>query len=159
MAVRDILTDPHPLLHEPCEAVEDFGDTLKDLSRDLCDTLADRGAIGLSAPQIGRPERLIAVHVPDDDRDLCVYVNPEIIKRRGFAIIEESCLSVPGVEAPVMRAAQVLVRYQNLEGETLEKEVSGLHAVCVQHETDHLDGKLFVDRLSWWRRRRLRKAA
>ncbi|MEL7045882.1 MAG: peptide deformylase [Pseudomonadota bacterium] len=159
MAVREILTDPHPILHEPCKAIDDFGQGLAQLSQDLCDTLADSGAIGLSAPQIGRTERLIAVHVPDDERELCIYVNPEIIRRRGFAIIEESCLSVPGVEASVMRAAQVLVRYQDLAGETREEEVSGLHAVCVQHETDHLEGKLFVDRLSWWRRRRLRKAA
>ncbi|MEO1078774.1 MAG: peptide deformylase [Pseudomonadota bacterium] len=159
MAVREILTDPNPILHEPCKAIDDFGHGLAQLSQDLCDTLADSGAIGLSAPQIGRAERLIAVHVPDDERELCIYANPEIIKRRGFAIIEESCLSVPGVEASVMRAAQVLVRYQDLAGETKEEEVSGLHAVCVQHETDHLEGKLFVDRLSWWRRRRLRKAA
>ena len=159
MAIREILTDPHPLLRERCRSVEAFGHELTQLSQDLCDTMKDSGAIGLSAPQIGRAERLIAVHVPDDERDLCIYVNPEIIKRRGFAIIEESCLSVPGVEAPVMRAAQVLVRYQDLAGETREEEVSGLHAVCVQHETDHLEGKLFVDRLSWWRRRRLRKAA
>ncbi|MEE4277569.1 MAG: peptide deformylase [Halieaceae bacterium] len=159
MAVRDILIDPHPILREQCAEVTDFGEPCADLLRDLCDTLAASGAIGLSAPQIGAAQRIVAVHVPDDGRGLCVYTNPELIRKRGLAIIEESCLSVPGVEAPVMRSAQVLIRYRDENGDEAETEVDGLHAVCLQHEMDHLEGKLFTDRLSWWRRRRLRRAA
>jgi peptide deformylase len=159
MAIRDILTDPHPLLREQCAEVMDFDAATAALHRDLCDTLAASGAIGLSAPQIGEAQRIIAVHVPDDGRGLCVYINPELQRKRGFAIIAESCLSIPGVEAPVMRSAQVQIRYRTEDGQEAETEVDGLHAVCLQHEMDHLEGRLFTDRLSWWRRRRLRRAA
>lgn len=159
MTVRTILEDPHPLLHEVCDAVSVFDESVHQLTTDLADTLADSGAIGLSAPQIGETVRALAVHVPDDGRGLQIYLNPEIITKRGFAIIEESCLSVPGVEGKVMRSAQLQLRYQDQNGEAQEAEVDGLHAVCVQHEIDHLDGKLFTERLSWWKRRRLRRAA
>lgn len=159
MAIRSVLTDPDPLLRTPCQSVDGFGTPLSGLVADLVDTLADSGAIGLSAPQIGDTRRVLAVHVPDDEHGLRLYVNPRIIAKRGFAIIEESCLSLPGVEAPVWRAAQVRVAFQNERGEDKALEVDGLHAMCLQHEIDHLDGKLFVDRLSWWRRRLLRRAA
>jgi len=159
VTIRHVLTDPDPLLRSRSRPIENFDDSLTGLIQDLTDTLADSGAIGLSAPQIGDARRVVAVHVPDDERGLCVYVNPQILAKRGFAIIEESCLSVPGVNAHVLRAAQVRVSFCRGQGEEEETEVSGLHAVCLQHEIDHLDGKLFVDRLSWWRRRLLRRAA
>lgn len=159
MAIRRVLTDPDPLLRTRCERVERFDPALAGLVEDLVDTLADSGAIGLSAPQIGDARRVLAVHVPDDEHGLCLYVNPRVLAKRGVAVITESCLSLPGVEAHVWRAAQVRVAFQNDRGEAEEREVDGLHAVCLQHEIDHLDGKLFVDRLSWWRRRLLRRAA
>ncbi|MEE4108962.1 MAG: peptide deformylase [Halieaceae bacterium] len=159
MAIRSVLTDPDPRLRTPCQPVDRFDASLSGLVEDLVDTLADSGAIGLSAPQIGDTRRVLAVHVPDDERGLRVYLNPTILARRGVAIIEESCLSLPGIEAHVWRAAQVHVAFQNERGEDEELEVDGLHAVCLQHEIDHLDGRLFVDRLSWWRRRLLRRAA
>jgi peptide deformylase len=159
MAVQPILEDPDPTLHEVCTAISTFDDAVTDLVTDLVDTLAASGAIGLSAPQIGETCRALAVHVPDDGRGLRIYLNPEIINKRGFAIIEESCLSIPGIEGRVMRSAQVQLRYQDADGTVQETEVDGLHAVCVQHEIDHLNGVLFTERLSWWKRRRLRRAA
>jgi peptide deformylase len=159
MAIRTILEDPHPTLHAVCTGVSHFGDSLAALCTDLVDTLDASGAIGLSAPQIGESLRVLAVHVPDDGRGLRLYLNPEIVGKRGFAIIEESCLSIPGVEGRVMRSAQLQVRHQDREGTWQETEIDGLHAVCVQHEIDHLDGILFTERLSWWKRRRLRRAA
>lgn len=159
MTIASIVTDPDPRLHERCHPVVNFDPDVDGLIADLRDTLTASGAIGLSAPQIGRPERVIAVDVPDDGRGLQIYINPEIVSKRGFAIIEESCLSVPGVEGRVLRAAQVRLRYRDRTGAEREAEVDGLHAVCVQHEIDHLDGVLFTQRLSWWKRRRLRKAA
>ena len=159
MAIVDIRTDPDPLLHQRSAPVDAFDDDLAALIDNLRDTLAHHGAIGLAAPQIGRLQRVVAIHVPDDGRGLQVYVNPEIIAKRGLAIIEESCLSVPGVEGRVMRAAQVLVRRSDRAGHVEECEVDGLHAVCLQHEIDHLEGKLFTERLSWLRRLRLRRAA
>lgn len=159
MAVVDILTDPDPRLRATCAPIGEFGNALVPLLTDLRETLAASGAIGLSAPQIGAAKRVIIVDVPGDGRGSCVYINPEVQARRGFAIIEESCLSVPGVEGRVRRAAQVLLSYQDEDGHLLEAEIDGLHAVCVQHEIDHLDGVLFTERLSWWKRRRLRRAA
>ena len=159
MAIRSVLTDPDPILRTPCQPVDRFGTPLSGLVEDLADTLTDSGAIGLSAPQIGDTRRVLAVHVPDDGHGLRLYVNPKILARRGVAIIEESCLSLPGIEARVWRAAQVRVAFNNDRGKEEELEVDGLHAVCLQHEIDHLDGRLFVDRLSWWRRRLLRRAA
>ena len=159
MAVRTILEDPHPLLHAVCEVVETFDDTLDELVTDLRDTLEASGAIGLSAPQIGSSLRVLAVHVPDDGRGAQIYVNPEIEVKRGFAIIEESCLSLPGVAGNVVRSAQIQLRYKDTQGQPVEAEIDGLHAICVQHEIDHLNGKLFTERLSWWKRRRLRRAA
>jgi peptide deformylase len=126
---------------------------------DLCDTLAHHGAIGLAAPQIGVMQRVLVIHVPDDDRGRQVYINPEIIAKRGLAIIEESCLSLPGIEGRVMRAAQVVVRTSDCRGRMEEREIDGLHAMCLQHEIDHLNGKLFSERLSWFRRLRMRGAA
>lgn len=159
MAVVTILTDPHPLLRQRCGDVESFDDGLARLVDDLRDTLAEHRAIGLAAPQIGAPQRVLVVHVPDDGRGPQVYINPEIVARRGLAIIEESCLSVPGIEGRVMRAAQVVVRTCDSEGRVEERDIDGLHAMCLQHEIDHLEGRLFIDRLSWLRRLRLRRAA
>jgi len=159
VAIRSVLTDPDPLLRTRCEPVDQFGTSLSGLVEDLVDTLADSGAIGLSAPQIGDARRALVVHVPDDERGLRVYLNPMILAKKGFALTEESCLSLPGVEANVWRSAQVRVAFRNIQGEDEELEVDGLHAVCLQHEIDHLDGKLFVDRLSWLRRQILRRAA
>ena len=99
------------------------------------------------------------MEVPDDDYGAQTYVNPEIIWSKTPGLIEESCLSVPGIVGNVVRATRVGVRASGLDGERFEREVTGMHAVCLQHEMDHLEGKLFIDRLSWFRRLRIRRAA
>ncbi|GAB5413849.1 MAG: peptide deformylase [Congregibacter sp.] len=159
MTTRRIIELPDHRLREVSERVDIFDTQLQRLIDDLLATLSAHGGIGLCAPQIGTLKRVAVIHVPGDNYGQQVYINPEILAsaRRGF--VEESCLSVPGIVGNVFRATQVHVRAQNSEGEFFEQEVDGMHAVCLQHEIDHLDGKLFIDRLSWLKKLRLKMAA
>lgn len=158
MALRTVIEVPDPRLRQLCDAVEDFGEPLQSLATDLTDTLAALGGIGLCAPQIGAMQRVIVVHVPGDAYGLQVYVNPEVMARSTPGFIAESCLSVPGIEGNVMRSTRVCLKAQGLDGEVFERDIDGIHAVCVQHEIDHLNGILFTDRLSWLKKLRLRLA-
>lgn len=159
MAILDIIEIPDERLREHSEAVSSFDDDLQQQVDDLFETLGHSGAIGLSAPQAGILKRIIVVHVPDDDFGARVYINPEILKRSKSRYVEESCLSVPGIEGNVVRCIRVTLRAQDVHGKLCEFDVDGLHAVCVQHEMDHLDGILFTDRLSWFKKLRLRMAS
>lgn len=159
MSQRAIIEYPDPRLREPCEAVTAFDASLEELVNDLFDTLGTGSAIGLSAPQIGQLKQVLVVHVPDDDYGPRCYINPEILSTAGYGIVEESCVSVPGVVGNVIRHPQVDVRAWDVHGEAFETRLEGMHAVCLQHEMDHLQGKLFIDRLSWFRRLRIRRAA
>ncbi|WOJ97128.1 peptide deformylase [Congregibacter brevis] len=156
MAVLDIIEVPDERLREHSERVTEFDDALRGQVRDLLDTLKHTQGIGLSAPQAGILKRIILVHVPDDEFGERLYINPEILSKSKSRYVQESCLSVPGVEATVVRCTRLKVRAQDANGETKEFDVDGLHAVCVQHELDHLDGVLFTDRLSWFKKLRLR---
>jgi peptide deformylase len=155
MSRLNILEHPDPVLRRPSAPVTDFDDALATLIDDLFDTMAETRAIGLSAPQAGCLQQVIAVHVPDDGFGPQAYVNPEILDSAVPGIVEEGCLSVPGVLGNVVRATRIRVRAQDRHGETFERDVDGMHAVCVQHEMDHLVGKLFIDRLSWFKRLRV----
>lgn len=155
MSRLTIIEHPDPVLRQTSAPVTDFDDGLGTLIDDLFDTMEQTRAIGLSAPQAGRLQRVIAVHVPDDGFGPQAYVNPEILDSSVPGIVEEGCLSVPGVLGNVVRATRVRVRAQDRNGETFERDVDGMHAVCVQHEMDHLVGKLFIDRLSWFKRLRV----
>lgn len=159
MAELPILEYPDPVLREVSKDVEVFDEQLVGFVDDLFDTMAARGGLGLSAPQVGRLERVLVVHVPDDGQGPVVYVNPEILKTAAPGFVEEGCISVPGILGNVVRATQIRIRAQDLQGGSYERDLSGMHAVCVQHEIDHLDGRLFIDRLSWFRRMRIRAAA
>lgn len=159
MPIRGLLVDPDPMLREVSKPVTAFDQGLHELIRDLRDTLTASAAIGLSAPQIGVRQRALAVHVPDDEFGLQIYLNPKILARSTPGFIEETCLSLPGVKASVIRATRVRVRAAAPDGREYERDVHGMHAVCLQHEIDHLDGTLFVDRLFWWQRLRLKFAA
>jgi peptide deformylase len=159
MTAQPILEYPDPTLRETSQPVAAFDDGLSALVDDLFDTLAERGGLGLSAPQLGRLERVLVVHVPDDDEGPSVYVNPEILKSGAPGLVEEGCISVPGVLGNVVRATRIRIRAQDLQGNAYERDLDGMHAVCVQHEIDHLNGRLFIDRLSWFRRMRIRSAA
>lgn len=150
---------PEERLREYSLPVTQFDDVLHGQVNDLIETLAHSGGIGLSAPQVGISKRIILVHVPDDAYGAQLYINPDILSKSTPRFVEESCLSVPGIEGNVVRATRLKVRAQNLDGETFELDVDGMHAVCVQHELDHLDGVLFIDRLSWFKKLRLKIAA
>lgn len=159
MAILDIIEMPDERLREHSLPVTQFDIALHDQINDLTETLKHTGGIGLSAPQAGIPKRIILVHVPDDAYGTRLYINPEILSKSTPRFVEEGCLSVPGIEGNVVRATRLKVRAQNLDGEIFELDVDGMHAVCVQHELDHLDGVLFIDRLSWFKKLRLKIAA
>ncbi|WOJ92760.1 peptide deformylase [Congregibacter variabilis] len=159
MAILDIIEMPDERLREQSAPVTVFDEALQGQVGDLFDTLGETGGIGLSAPQAGISKRIILVNVPDDDYGAQLYINPEVISKSTPRFVEESCLSVPGIEGNVVRATRLKVRAQNLDGESFELDVDGMHAVCVQHELDHLEGVLFIDLLSWFKKLRLKIAA
>ncbi|MGF1507987.1 MAG: peptide deformylase [Myxococcota bacterium] len=155
MPQRTILEVPDPRLRLPATPVEDFDESLKTLVADLIDTLHHSGtAIGLCAPQVADPRRVLVMDLSSRRCEPQVYINPVIQSRARFTFAEESCLSVPGVLVNVWRATRVLVQAQDPTGAPFERELDGLHAVCLQHEMDHFAGKLLVDRM--WFLQRLR---
>lgn len=160
MAVREIVLYPNDVLTEPTEPVAVVNDEIRQLVQDLTDTMYDAPGVGLAAPQIGVLKRVAVIDVsrPDDDRDLKVLINPEVVERSGSITWEEGCLSFPQLYEKIDRAHDVVVRALNERGETYEIEASELLAVALQHEIDHLDGVLFIDRMSHLKKRRaLRK--
>ena len=154
MSVRDVVEYPDPRLLRSTTAVTEFDAPFGRFVDDLVDTLQATPGMGLSAPQIGASHAVFAINDTDAADSTTVYVNPQILTRAGFCVVEEQCLSLPGVRANVFRAAAVHIRAQDRDGATFERELSGMPAVCFQHELDHLDGKVFIDRLStlrrWW---------
>ena len=150
MALRKILHYPDPLLKRKSETVTEFNDELRQLAEDMAETMYDAPGVGLAAPQIGVLKRLVVIDCSgsDEPNDLLVAVNPEIIATEGESVEEEGCLSVPGFWANVKRAETATLRYQDVEGTVHERTSDGLLGICMQHELDHLEGVLFVDRLS-----------
>lgn len=157
MALLEILLYPDPRLRQHAELVAEVNDEIRQLVDDMAETMYQAPGIGLAAIQVNVAKRVIVIDISEDRRDLRVFINPEITHRLGEQQIEEGCLSVPGVYAPVSRAEEVTVRALDRNGEPFELTVHGLLAVCVQHEIDHLDGKVFVDRLSRLKQDRIRK--
>jgi peptide deformylase len=147
LAVQPIIEFPDPRLRARAEPVAAFDAGLDLLVADLLDTLAATPGMALSAPQIGRSARVAVIGPADGCEPPAVYVNPELVARALPGFVEESCLSLPGVSASVWRATRVTVRARDRHGAAFERQLSGLPAVCMQHEIDHLDGKLFIDRL------------
>jgi len=159
MAIRDILHYPDPRLRNRAEPVERVDDAIRQLLDDMLETMYAAPGIGLAAIQVNVPIRAITIDISErSDRPLCL-VNPEIVERDGSVETEEGCLSVPGIYESVQRAERIRARGLDRDGQTVELEADGLLAVCVQHEIDHLDGKLFVDHLSQLKRQRIRKKA
>ena len=156
MAVRPVLVDPDPRLRQRCGVVEAFDGALDALVQDLLDTMYAAPAIGLSAPQLGVPLRVAVLDVSGAKDQPEVFVNPEVLDQGTLAIVEESCLSVPGVVANVRRNIRARVRAFDRHGAPFEAELEDLRAVCLLHEVDHLEGRLFTDRLPAWRRLLLR---
>jgi len=157
MALRTILEFPDPRLRTRAQPVTEFNAELGKLVEDLLETMYAAPGIGLAATQIDVHQRVIVLDVSEDRTAPLALINPEILLREGEASTEEGCLSVPGVFDDVKRAARIRVRSQDPGGARLERDYDGLLAVCIQHEMDHLDGKLFVDYLSDLKRERIRK--
>jgi peptide deformylase len=152
MALRDVLKFPDKRLKEISIPIEKISDEIRELASDMLEVMYDEPGIGLAAPQVGAAVRLVVVDTEwtadDAERNPLVLVNPEIVESSGKIVWKEGCLSVPDFEADVERASHVKLRATNLEGEDLEISASELQAVCFQHEIDHLDGILFIDRIS-----------
>jgi peptide deformylase len=150
-----ILEYPDPRLKKIASPVTSFGPEIEKLVRDMAETMYAAPGIGLAATQVDVHKRVIVIDISEARNDLRVFINPEILEAEGEAECEEGCLSVPGYYDKVTRAARVRVRAQDVRGEWFELAAEGLLAVCVQHEMDHLVGKVFVDYLSPLKRARL----
>jgi len=175
MSLLEVLKYPHPFLRRTCEAVAEVDESVRTLIDDMLETMYANKGIGLAATQVGVAKRVIVMDVPiyddddsaddgdekgdagEDERVLLSLVNPEITFREGRLKFEEGCLSLPGINADVERSAHVKVSGLDREGNSLEVEAEGLLAVALQHEIDHLEGILFIDRLSWLKRDRIKR--
>lgn len=154
MPVQKILTFPHPLLKKLAKRVERLDNSIKSLAEDLIDTMkAGPGSVGVAAPQIGVSLSACVVdvsnnrHGKENNHGLMVMLNPEIITSSGRSVMREGCMSVPDYTGDVERATDITVRYMDLSGKIQSVEASGFEAVAIQHEMDHLDGILFLDRI------------
>jgi peptide deformylase len=157
MAILNILHYPDPRLRNRAKPVAQVTDAHRRLIDDMLATMYAAPGIGLAAIQVGVAERVIVVDVSDDSDQPLGFINPEILAKEGSEVMQEGCLSVPGVYEDVERAERIRVRALDRNGKRLEFDADRLLAVCIQHEIDHLDGKLFVDYLSDLKRQRIRK--
>jgi len=157
MAKLKILEFPDPRLRKKAAPIEVVDDALRALIRDMLETMYDAPGIGLAATQVDVHRRLLVTDISSDKSEPHALINPEIVEKDGVTVTDEGCLSVPGYYEAVERAEHIRVRFLDRNGEETEMEAEGLLAVCIQHEIDHLDGKLFVDYLSESKRQRIRK--
>ena len=148
MALLPILRYPDERLHTKAKPVQEVDDSIRKLVADMAETMYEAPGIGLAATQVNVHLRVVVIDTSEDRSKLLALVNPEIIERSGEQSCEEGCLSVPGIYETVTRAERVRIRALNQKGEAFELEAEGLLAVCIQHELDHLDGKVFVEYLS-----------
>ncbi len=152
MALRDVLQFPDPRLKKISEPVGEVTDEIRELARDMIDVMYDEPGIGLAAAQLGVSIRMFVIDTEWSDEEIGqhprVVINPEIADREGRITWEEGCLSVPDYNAVVERDATITLRGTDLDGKPIEERAEGLRAVCIQHEVDHLDGILFIDRIS-----------
>ena len=157
MARLQILEFPDPRLRTRAQPVEHVDDALRKLIDDMFETMYAAPGIGLAATQVNVHKRVLVIDLSEHRNEPLVLINPEIVERIGIEESEEGCLSVPGIYEKVTRAERIRVRTLDRKGQTQEIEATGLLAVCIQHEMDHLEGKLFVDYLSELKRTRIRK--
>ena len=157
MPALEILQYPDPRLRTPAKPVEVVDDSIRELVNNMLETMYSAPGIGLAATQVNIQQRVIVIDISEEHDSALCLINPEILAREGVEQMEEGCLSVPGVYEIVERAEKVKVRALDRQGDTNELEADGLLAICIQHEIDHLDGRLFVDYLSKLKRDRIRK--
>lgn len=156
MAILKILQYPDERLHKVAQKVERFDNALHHLVKDMAETMYAAPGVGLAATQVDVHEQVIVVDVSDTHDQLRVFINPEIVASSGEEESEEGCLSVPGIYEKVQRAERVSIRALNEKGEPFILEAEGFLAVCIQHEVDHLRGKVFVEYLSQLKQNRIR---
>lgn len=152
MALREVLQFPDPRLKQISKPIGEITDEIRTLAADMIEVMYDEPGIGLAAPQVGAAVRMFVIDTEWSDeavgRRPLVVVNPEIVERAGRITWDEGCLSVPDYNAVVERDARIVLRGTDLEGKPIEEHAEGLRAVCIQHEIDHLDGILYIDRIS-----------
>ncbi len=152
MALREIVQFPDPRLKQVAKPITEVDDALRELARDMIDVMYDEPGIGLAAPQVGASVRMFVIDTEWSDEEIgknpTVVLNPEISEREGAITWEEGCLSVPDYTADVDRDAKIRLCGTDLDGNPIDEIAEGLRAVCIQHEVDHLDGVLFIDRIS-----------
>jgi peptide deformylase len=156
MALLKILHYPDPRLHTVAKPVARVDDEIRRLAADMAETMYAAPGIGLAATQVDRHIRMIVVDISEQKNKLLTLINPRIVMKEGEAVHEEGCLSVPGIYDKVTRAEHIRVQALNLAGDSIEMDASGLLGVCIQHEIDHLDGKVFVEYLSRLKQTRIR---
>jgi peptide deformylase len=157
MAILEILHFPDDRLRKTASPVDEVDDSVRKTLDDMLETMYAAPGIGLAATQVNIGKQFIVIDISEEKNDPLYLVNPMILERQGEEEMEEGCLSVPGYYEKVQRAEKVHIRALGYDGEPFELEADGLLAVCIQHEIDHLDGKLFVDYLSNLKRQRIRK--
>jgi len=156
MAILEILQYPDTRLHEPAQRVEKIDSETRKLVDDLAQTMYAAPGVGLAATQVDIHKQIIVIDVSEDHSDLRVFINPEITRREGTAVNQEGCLSVSGIYENVERAESVTVTALDRNGSRFTLNASGLLAACIQHEMDHLHGKIFIDYLSELKQNRIR---
>jgi peptide deformylase len=157
MAILQVLHYPDPRLRNKAQPVETVDDSVRKLIDDMFETMYEAPGIGLAATQVNVAKRVIVIDISNDKSQPLCLVNPVITRRDGSEVMEEGCLSVPGIYDEVERADEIEVQALDRNGQPFTMVSSGLLGVCIQHEIDHLDGKLFVDYLSEVKRGRIRK--
>jgi peptide deformylase len=160
--IREIVTYPNKILKQKSQDVEVFDEKLHTLLDDMYETMITKNGIGLAAIQIAEPLNVLIINLPNEDdkqekEDLVEIINPKIIEKRGSTLYTEGCLSVPEYYEDVERAEWIKVEYQNRDGKLISCEYDGLMAIAFQHETDHLNGELFIEKLSYLKRKKFEK--
>ena len=158
MSIRKIITIPDPILRQISKPVKSVDKEIKKLSEDMLDTMYEANGIGLAATQVDKHIRLVVMDLSEERNEPRIFVNPEyeVLDGHNLFEFEEGCLSIPGFNETIARPDKIRLIWQNLSGETLEDTPEGILTVCIQHEIDHLDGKLMVDYVSALKRDRIR---
>lgn len=156
MALLPILKYPDERLHIVAKPIEQIDERIKQLAADMAETMYEARGIGLAATQIDVHERMVVIDVSEERDQLITLINPEITQKEGETTYEEGCLSIPGIYDTVCRAERVTVQFLDLDGNSQTLEADGLLAICIQHELDHLNGKLFVEYLSTMKQNRIK---
>ncbi len=157
MALLNILHFPDPRLRKKAQPIETVSDEIRQLAQDMLETMYDAPGVGLAAIQVNVQKRLVVIDISEDKSSPLIFINPEIIEKQGEREHEEGCLSVPEAYELVTRADTVRVKALDQNGNAFEMEADELLSTCIQHEIDHLDGKLFVDYISNLKRQRIKK--